>query len=75
MFNEGLKQENYGKTLNALAVPLERKPRPVRFVAQYNLCFRQKVPRLQRHHSEINGAFPVARRNARGSGERLGDLT
>ena len=74
VFDEGLEQEDHREALDALPLPQERQPRRFGFVAQDDLGFREQVPHLQRHHPQVQPAFPVARRDASSARQRLRDL-
>jgi hypothetical protein len=60
MLDERLEQEDDGQALDALAVPLQWQPRPIRLISQNNFSLRKKVPRFERNEAQIDAARTIS---------------
>lgn len=69
VLDERVEQEDHRKALNSLALPPERKPSRIGFVAQDDLRFGKQVPGLERNHAQVYTALTILRGDLRGPGQ------
>lgn len=65
----GWREEDHRKALNPLALPSERKPSRIGFVAQDDLRFGKQVPGLERNHAQVDTAFAILGGDLRSPGQ------